>query len=290
MPTTPESDMRQHLSRYVTSLASFASSPSKFQILHSTPSSTLRPPKTLYILDSSFNPPTIAHLRIATSALLTDSKPSPTPKRLLLLLATQNADKAPKPATFEHRLAMMQLFASDLISSLSSSESESLPGLGIDIAVTKLPYFIDKSAAIEASGEYPPNVQQVHLTGFDTLIRILDPKYYDSEKKLGVLEPFFEKNRLRVTYRIDDDWGVKAAQDEYLDELVKGRRDDEGGKSEWVTGGRIEMCEGKKDGEEVISSTKVRIAAKEGDRDTLIKLVTKGVADWILDERLYTQE
>jgi nicotinamide-nucleotide adenylyltransferase len=290
MPNSSGPDMRQYLSKYASAVTSFASSSSNLRILHSTPSASHPPPKTLYILDSSFNPPTVAHLRIATSALLTDSKPSPAPKRLLLLLATQNADKAPKPAPFEHRLAMMQLFASDLISSLSPSEAEALPGLGVDIAVTKLPYFIDKSAAIEESGVYPKDAQQVHLTGFDTLIRILDPKYYDPKKKLGVLEPFFTKNKLRVTYRTDDDWGVKAAQDEYLDELVKGRRDVEGGKREWVTNGRIKMCEGKKDGEEVISSTKARSAAKKGDQELLAKLVTKGVAEWILTEGPYTQE
>jgi nicotinamide-nucleotide adenylyltransferase len=288
MSTSSDPDMRQQLSKYASALASFASSSSNFRILHSTSLSS-HPPRIIYILDSSFNPPTLAHLRIATSALLTDSKTSPSPKRLLLLLATQNADKAAKPAPFEHRLAMMQLFASDLISSLSPPEAEALPGIAVDIAVTKLPYFIDKSAAIEESGEYPNDAQQVHLTGFDTLIRILDPKYYDPEKKLSVLDPFFEKNRLRVTYRTDDDWGSETAQDEYLDELVKGRRDVEGGKSEWVTDGRIEMCEGGKDGEEVISSTKVRTASKQGDRDVLARLITKGVADWILAEGLYTQ-
>lgn len=289
MPIDIDPAMRQQLSKYASALTSFASSSSNFRILHSIPPSALPPPKTLYILDSSFNPPTLAHLRIATSALLADSQPSPSPKKLLILLATQNADKAPKPAPFEHRLAMMQIFASDLLSFLYSQNKVSPPEIGVDIAVTKLPYFMDKSSAIEASGEYPLDVQQVHLTGFDTLIRILDPKYYKSDKKLGVLEPFFEKNRLRVTYRTDDDWGAKEAQDEYLEELTKGRRDEEGGKREWVTGGRIEMCEGKKEGEEPISSTKVRTAAKNGDREMLGKLVTKGVAEWILEEKLYTE-
>ena len=185
---------------------------------------------------------------------------------------------------------MMQLFASDLLSSLSSDPKDASLKIGIDIAVTKLPYFVDKSIAIEASGDYPVDVQQVHLTGFDTLIRILDPKYYNSDKKLGFLEPFFEKNRLRVTYRTGDDWGVQEAQDEYLQELVKGRRDAEGAKREWVTGGRIEMCEGKREGQEAISSTKVRAAAKKGDREALGKLVTNRVAKWILEEDLYTEE
>lgn len=130
----------------------------------------------------------------------------------------------------------------------------------------------------------------MHLTGFDTLIRILDPKYYGPERSLRVLDGFFEKNRLRVTYRTDDEWGIKAAQDDYLRELGEGRRESEGGKREWVTEGRIEMVEGTKEGEEVVSSTKVRKAAKAGDREVLRRLVTKGVAAWILEEGLYTDD
>jgi len=50
------------------------------------------------------------------------------------------------------------------------------------------------------------------------------------------------------------------------------------------------MVEGRKDGEEIISSTRVREAAKTGDRDALEKLVTKGVGDWILGEGLYLDD
>jgi nicotinamide-nucleotide adenylyltransferase len=261
MPDSAEPDMRQQLAKYAKELTSFASSPSTFRILHSTPSTAHPPPKTLYILDSSFN------------------------------LATQNADKVPKPATFPQRLAMMQLFASDLLSSLPSPSPESQDlDIGIDIAVTKLPYFIDKSTTIASSGSYPEEAEQVHLTGFDTLIRILDPKYYDPDQKLRVLTPFFERNRLRVTYRTDDDWGAKGEQDEYLENLGRGVREGEGVRREWVSEGRIEMCEGRKEGEEVVSSTKVRDAVRRGDREALRKLVTTGVAEWILQEGLYLED
>lgn len=192
---------------------------------------------------------------------------------------------------------MMHIFASDLLSSLHTSEpstqtnaKESANAIGIDIGVTKLPYFIDKALAIEESGSYPADTPQVHLTGFDTLIRILDPKYYPPSHTLAPLEPFLSKHRLRVTYRTDDKWGVKAAQDEYLAELGEGRREREGGKREWVTEGRVEMVEGRTEGEEVVSSTRVREAVKKGDRELLKKLVTDGVADWILEEALYMED
>lgn len=276
--------LRQQLSKYAASLSSFSSSSSNFRILHSSSTSSFSPPKTLYILDSSFNPPTLAHFRIATSAILKDAQPSPSPKRILLLLATQNADKAPKPASFEHRLTMMQILASDLLSSPGLDEQ-----IAVDIGVTKLPYFIDKAKAIEESNAYPSSVQQVHMTGFDTLIRVLDSKYYPPDHSLKVLEPFFEKNRLRVTYRTDDEWGAREAQDNYLADLKDGKRDGEGGNGNWVTHGRIEMCEGRKEGEEIISSTKVRDAANGGDKENLGKLVTSGVSEWILENGLYTE-
>ena len=291
MAALSEAPMRQSLSRYSRTLAAFTASNSTFRVLHSIPESTLPPPQTLYVLDSSFNPPTLAHLHIATSALLQDAQPSPSPKRLLLLLATQNADKAPKPASFDQRLLMMQLFASDLQSTLSQSQpttSSTSPPVGIDIGVTKLPYFTDKALAISQSDAYPLSTQ-VHLTGFDTLIRILDPKYYPPEKKLGALDAFLGQHRLRVAYRVGDKWGGKAAQDEYLRELETGEREKHGGKREWVTQGRIVMCEGREKDEGAVSSTRVREAVKSGDRELLGKMVTSGVADWILEEGLYLE-
>jgi nicotinamide-nucleotide adenylyltransferase len=284
--------MRQSLSKYASALTAFTSSSSTFRILHSIPQSGLPPPQTLYVLDSSFNPPTLAHLHIATSALLHDTRPSPSPKRLLLLLATQNADKAPKPASFHQRLVMMQIFASDLLATLPQSQSPSSstePPIGIDIGVTKLPYFIDKALAISQSSAYPPSTTQVHLTGFDTLIRILDPKYYPPDMKLRALDGFLAQHRLRVAYRAGDQWGGKAAQDEYLRELELGEREKDGGKREWVTEGRIVMCDGREEGEEAVSSTRVREAVKRGDRELLDRLVTSGVAEWILEEGLYLE-
>ena len=188
---------------------------------------------------------------------------------------------------------MMQIFASDLLSSLAASptstsadSSSSKADISVDIGVTKLPYFIDKAQAIEESRQYEAELPQVHLTGFDTLVRILDPKYYPPSHTLAVLGPFLARHRLLVTYRTDDRWGAKVAQDEYLALLGRGGREGEGGKREWVGEGRIAMVEGWREGE-VVSSTRVREAVKEGDRDLLRRLVTNRVAAWILEEGLY---
>jgi len=84
--------MRNLLPEFRAALTSFASSSAGFRVLNSIPQNvSTASPRTLYVLDSSFNPPTRAHLKIAVTALRDDRGEAP--KRLLLLLATQNADK-----------------------------------------------------------------------------------------------------------------------------------------------------------------------------------------------------
>ena len=291
-PSNP-SDLIPH---FQSSLQSFSSSSSNFQILrtvsHQPPDTKLLLPTTLHVLDSSFNPPTRAHLRIALSALRSTSYPKP--QRLLLLLATQNADKAPKPAPFEQRLVTMTLFAQDIVDQQTydptSGKMASEASLAVDVGVTKKPYYNDKAVAIEESREYGDQdigqqPQQVHLLGFDSLIRLLDTKYYPPSHKLTPLEPFFEKHRIRVTRRSQEgsDWGTHADQDRYVEALATGETNDVGGSPEWAK--RIEMVEGE--GEE-ISSTKVRESAAKEDWDIVEELVGTRIRTYIETERLYT--
>ncbi|KAH7356753.1 hypothetical protein BKA65DRAFT_450543 [Rhexocercosporidium sp. MPI-PUGE-AT-0058] len=296
MSTSSSSNPEQMLTHFRQALQSFRTSNAPFRILssipkpiNSTPLSLPPPPKTLYILDSSFNPPTLAHARIILSALQSSTSAS-TPHRVLLLLAIQNADKAPKPASFEERLAMMEVFAQDLLANFkpSSTTQSKQSEVGIDIGVTTLPYFADKYPHISPSEAYPlPETEQVHLIGYDTLVRLLDTKYYPPSHTLKPIQPFLDKHRLRVTYRADDEWGDRKAQDRYVSDLGEGNRQDVGGLREWVTEKRIEMVEGRREGEEVVSSTKVRNAVADGDKEALGKLVTTRVKEWILTEGLY---
>lgn len=219
------------------------------------------------------------------------------PKRLLLLLATQNADKAPKPAAFEHRLAMMNVFAEEMVKMVTTSdEKEHTQGnVIVDVGVTKEARFIDKARILEAQEEYAGHdnddtaklVEQVHLIGFDTLIRLLDPKYYPPKHTLEPLEDLFKKHRVRVTRRTDDAWGGREEQDQYVRKIAEGEREVDGPRKEWAQ--RIDLVEGREEGEEIVSSTKVREAAEAGDGEALKRLVTDGVARWILDEKLYLE-
>ncbi|EFW20028.1 hypothetical protein D8B26_003502 [Coccidioides posadasii str. Silveira] len=279
--------------RYQTALHNFTASSKPFGVLDTItpplPPSTK--PVTLFVLDSSFNPPTRAHLRIAKSALLSRHHNDLSTSRLLLLLATQNADKPSKPALFEDRLVMMSMFAHDLQDAiLSTVATDDVGNTGymsppIDIGVTKLPYFIHKAVAISSSGTYPADLEQVHLTGYDTLVRIFDPKYYPPEHTLGPLAPFLKQHRLRVTLRPDDEWGGSEEQRRFLVDLASGTMERIGGKREWAE--RIEIVEGTKEGEEVVSSTKARREAGKGNGEALGNLVTNRVRDWVLAEAPY---
>ncbi|TFA98757.1 Nicotinamide mononucleotide adenylyltransferase [Trichoderma ghanense] len=236
---------KQLIDFFARSLTSFQSSPDVFRILCTlphigrepgsrTPSSRV---KRLVVLDSSFNPPTRAHAEMAMSALkwasstpLEDtetralwnqggSSMPPGSVRLMLLLSVNNADKAPKPASFPVRLGMMDGFGHELLKNLD------VEGIRpeIDLAVTKMPYFHDKARVIGESGVYSypaeegiQEPEQVFLAGFDTVIRIFNPKYYGEGGMKAALGPFFERARLRVTMRTDDEWGGEDEQRAYV--------------------------------------------------------------------------
>ncbi|KAL8770309.1 MAG: hypothetical protein Q9209_003945 [Squamulea sp. 1 TL-2023] len=273
-----------------TTLQSFPSSAATFLVLHTIPHSfppSASPPiKTLHVLDASFNPPTHAHLRIALSALSSTNHASK-PQRLLLLLATQNADKAPKPAVFEQRLAMMTILARDIL-----SQSCGVEDLAVDIGITKHPYYHDKAIVIEeskyyidpATGEQP---QQVHLLGFDSLVRLLNTKYYPPAHTFAPLSALFGRHRVRVTRRMEDGdkYGTVEEQDRVREGLKRGEREVEGGKKEWAE--RIEMVEGEG---EAVSSTRVREGVGKADWGLVERLVGKGVREYIQEERFYSGE
>ena len=148
-------------------------------------------------------------------------------------------------------------------------------------------------------------MEQVILAGYDTLIRIFNPKYYgfpttpsaqgikhvhdpsrEGTPMQQALDPFFARAKLRVTMRTDDEWGGKQEQMAYLESLLSEEGLEKvGGSKGWV--GRIEMVEGRKDGEEIVSSTYAREAAEREEWGKLGRLVSPGVGKWIEGERLY---
>ncbi|KAM5434155.1 putative nicotinamide-nucleotide adenylyltransferase [Microsporum canis] len=277
-------------SQYRKSLQEFGASSDDFRLLDIVPPDGVLnvQPGSLYVLDSSFNPPTIAHTQMVTTAIKAANANGSPPSRVLLLLAIQNADKLPKPALFEHRLAMMRLAAEDIQQSLSQEatrdEGGNICNFVIDIGVTKHPYFMDKAVAITGDGSvYPKEIEQVHLTGYDTLVRIFEPKYY-ADGNLGVLDPFFSLHRLRVTLRTGADWGDRSEQMSFLADLARGDMEKLGARRGWAS--RIEFVESNAIDRAPMSSTAARNAAKD-DFNLLFKLVTPRVYEYIRNQQLY---
>ncbi|ETI21876.1 hypothetical protein G647_05945 [Cladophialophora carrionii CBS 160.54] len=344
-PATLDMQALQSLrSEFSKALKDFAGSSSSFRILYTVPPTSAPsngkpiPTRTLYVLDSSFNPPSKAHSSLVKTALRSqrsnserkDHSRSETP-RVLFLLATVNADKKPKPADFEDRIVMMTLAAQDLRSSFSStggptsdsdsaSASVTVEAPIIDIGITKQPYFVDKASAIRDSNVYEnPDredgvVEQIHLTGFDTLLRIFTPKYYPKhDPPLSALEPFLQHHRVRATIRVDPDspsenlkdaqkteagsgagaapptrdFGTPEGQLKYLEGIQQGALENEGMKREWSD--RVDLVVDEDGEAQGVSSTKVRDAVKEGNWAQVRELVGPSVGDWIKETRLYLE-
>ena len=283
-------------------LKTFQSSDSRFVLLKTVRPSTLTPedptsatkddsPKTLFILDSSFNPPSIAHQALAMSALKKSSSDRFTkPHRLLLLFATMNADKAPSAASFDQRLTLMTIFAADLLQSLKAEADEYSVPTAVDIGVTTVPYYTDKSAAIESEGAqwYPDKPKHTHLVGFDTLTRFFAAKYYPKfDPPFSALNPYFDAGHgLRVTLRPDDDLGSIDDQREFVKRLGNGEMEKDGGRREWAN--QVELVE--PNAKVGVSSTRVRKAAKKADWEVVEELCTQGVAAYVKRESLYQDD
>ncbi|KID83003.1 Rossmann-like alpha/beta/alpha sandwich fold protein [Metarhizium guizhouense ARSEF 977] len=276
MPDAPMST-KQTAARFANALRSFSASGDAFRVLSTVPPRTETPPPppppdSLIVLDSSFNPPTRAHAAMASSAVRWAGPRA----RLVLLLAVTNADKALVPAPLAVRLGMMEALARELVRGRAP--------LQVDVAVTTRPYFHDKAAAIEGAGRYG-RAEQVFLCGFDTVVRIFEPRYYEGVAGMGsALRPFFRRARLRVTMRPDDAWGTAEEQAAYVAGL-EGTLGRSGGDAAWVR--RIELVDGV---EGAVSSSRVRELVRTGERGAAVEgLVGAEVARWIDEEGLYRE-
>jgi nicotinamide-nucleotide adenylyltransferase len=119
-------------------------------------------PETLLCLSASFNPITVAH-----AVLIRQASRLISPGETLLLLATANVDKGGEGLPLERRLDLLLRFA------------EFRPE--ISVAAVAHGRFVDKLEAIRAA--YPADTRVVFLLGFDTLVRVFDPKYYEDRNE-----------------------------------------------------------------------------------------------------------
>lgn len=163
-----------------------------FEIIHQT-KNTLDTTR-LFILDSSFNPPHLAHYSLVKTSIDYEAfKNDRNSSSVLLLLSISNADKADgEPASLEQRIDMIILLAEHITKSL---------GVPAAVALTSCPKFADKCEAIQNhSRELAlPKLKLTFLVGFDTIIRILDQKYYTSPISVALNDLFQNSDFLVLT-------------------------------------------------------------------------------------------
>ena len=196
----------------------------------------------------------------------------------------------------------------------------------VDVAVTKSPLFTDKLHLISTSPFYtfsassststststsspspspspssthsssPSQIQQIHLLGHDTLIRLFDPKYYPSSPTpLSPLSSLLgNQHRIRVARRPADRKDDNEEEDEEGDEqaallsaLSRGELEHLGAQRHWAE--RIELVDIP--GAAGVSSTAVRKMREEEDQGRKEgqwkKLMGQNVAEWVEREGLY---
>ena len=135
-------------------------------------------PGTLLCLSASFNPMTVAH-----AGLIREASRTIHPHEVLLLLATANVDKDVSGLPLGERLALLLRFAE--------------PRPGVSVAAVGPGRFVDKMEAIHHA--YPTGTRLFFLLGFDTLIRLFDPKYYSDKE--GSLSALFKASECIVANR-----------------------------------------------------------------------------------------
>ncbi|EDO18957.1 hypothetical protein Kpol_2002p27 [Vanderwaltozyma polyspora DSM 70294] len=207
------------------------------------------PSKRLLVLDSSFNPPHLGHYELLkkTIEFYNDSN-----NHVLLLLSVNNADKAPKPASFENRLQMISI-----LNNILKSE-----GIESSVGVTTHAKFVDKNDAIRDSGFFNNDI--VFLVGFDTITRIFDSKYYTPLLPAEALSHFMECTEICCLARADSISIEKQYM--YPTEIEKGIFEPNI-PSSW--GHKIHILHNEKQYSN-ISSSNIRLEIKDGiDLDTL---------------------
>lgn len=274
--------------RFYRPLQEFLSSNADFRIVHSTSGALVSgSTQRLCILDSSFNPPHLGHYALAKESLKYHYKGRDPreEKAVLLLLSVKNADKTtPVPAAFEDRIYMMYMMAEHLAQELNVS---------VSVGLTTHAKFVDKLVAVLG---YLKTGALVHrllkltfLLGYDTLVRIFDPKYYLPDKLSDSLNEFMQVTDLFCLTR-KDNLATYKEQAGYIDDILNGKHAHI--PTHWLLGVHMhsrEELEHPNDEIGAISSSAIRravVSRKEEWRDSVLA----EVAEYIAREGVYEKE
>jgi nicotinamide-nucleotide adenylyltransferase len=245
-------------------------------------------PLKIAVLDSSFNPPTRAHLALATYPYASASQTIDTSPchydALLLLLSVRNADKTLKPAdaTYPQRVEMMVQFGNHLKSVEGSSN--------FAVGIIDEPTFIGKANILRplltdvhaAFGIGRVGIELTFLVGMDTLERLFAPRYYGSEEAMRVATKKFlsvEELGCRVAC-------ARRTMSE-VDQIEQERKAVEEAR-EFIDAGRVVLIDiGER--ERTMSSSEARGLRSKGD-DSWVDLVPSAVAEIITRDGLYRED
>lgn len=155
--------------------------PPRLAFVRRAPSGIAEGQGHLLCLSASFNPLTVAHLR-----LIQEASRLAHPDESLFLLSRANVDKGAEGFPLEERLRLLDRYV------------ESHPTFSV--AAVSHGRFVDKAQAIRP--HYPEGTRLIFILGFDTLIRLFDSKYYaDRDASLNAL---FDGSRFIVANRAPD--------------------------------------------------------------------------------------
>jgi nicotinamide-nucleotide adenylyltransferase len=249
----------------------------------------------LSVLDSSFNPPTRAHLALASLPPHDIASTRRDFDARLLLLSVRNADKGLQStdATYAQRLEMMIRLAEDVGRSSRGDTTHS----NVAVAIIDEPTFVGKAhilgdflrqrissiqSSTAVSTEAPENAsicspELTFIVGMDTLERILAPRYYPSSLQMrNCLKGFMATSRLICSRRTIPGQSNHEEKEEEVLSLARDYLDME----------RLEVVDLEAE-LQTYSSSEVR--RRIGDGDTLIwkTMVTSNVAEFITNRGLY---
>lgn len=220
-------------------------------------------PRSLVVLDSSFNPPTRAHLHLLTTAAKRFGV-----ERSLLLLAKQNADKPVFGASLVQRLEMMELLA-------AADESGSTM-----CGITGHPLFVDKASALQSLCACGGAIYL--LVGFDTWVRIMDPRYYGEGQFPVALRTIFAAVQVVVASRDPasaanlEPMSVKEQRAAAVDSLPKD-----------ISADRLHFLE-MDDAMSRLASSAARQALAGGDSDGARAVIPSCLHEFVAANGLYT--
>lgn len=131
--------------------------PPRVAIVHRTSDPICESGKKLGIFSGSFNPLTVAHIK-----MIEEARERFQLDELLLLLAKANVDKDVFGWSLAGRILTLKHYA----------EKHN----DVSIGLSSHGRYIDKVEALRAA--YPIDTEFHFIVGYDTLVRIFDPKYY----------------------------------------------------------------------------------------------------------------